>query len=70
MYEEQLAWAQKMIKYITLRKIIHEVCKRWNIKAIIAHNMSFDYRATSKTQRFLTSSKYIFFHTEYLCGIE
>jgi len=62
MYEEQIAAGlRKIVKYITLRKIIREVCERWNIKAIIAHNMSFDYRATSKTQRFLTSSKYRYF---------
>ena len=31
------------------------------VKAIIAHNARFDYRSTTRTQRYLTKSKYRFF---------
>lgn len=52
---------RKMVRYNTARKYISNLCKKYNVKAIIAHNMRFDYRSTNTTQRFLTCSKYRYF---------
>ena len=52
---------RKVVSLFTAKKIFAEVCKQYNVKAVIAHNARFDYRATSKTQRYLTKSKYRFF---------
>ena len=61
-YEDDLkAGLRKMVTYYTARKHIHDLCKKYNIKSIIAHNMRFDYRATTTTQRYLTKSKYRYF---------
>jgi hypothetical protein len=37
------------------------MCELYNIKAIIAHNMGFDYRSCTTTQRYETASKYRYF---------
>ena len=47
--------------YYEIRKHIHDLCEKYNIKAIIAHNMRFDYRSTTTTQRYISYSKYRFF---------
>lgn len=44
-----------------VRKQLHIDCKDFEIAAIIAHNMPFDYRSCSTTQRYLTCSKYRYF---------
>lgn len=62
MYQEQISKGErKIVKFITAKKHIKALCEKYNVKAIIAHNMRFDYRATAKTQRYLTKSKYRFF---------
>ena len=53
--------SRKLVRYNTARKYIKELCDKYNVKAIIAHNMRFDYNACSKTQRYLTKSKYRYF---------
>lgn len=61
-YEEDLqAGARTMVRYNTARKHIANLCGKYNIRAIIAHNARFDYRAVNTTQRYLTSSKYRYF---------
>ena len=61
-YEDDLrAGTRKMVKYVTAKKHIAELCKKYNVRAIIAHNARFDYRATNTTQRYLTCSKYRYF---------
>lgn len=61
-YEEQIRNGERiLVRYNTARRKVHELCKRYNVKAIMAHNMRFDYRATSRTLRYLTKSKYRFF---------
>ena len=52
---------RKMVTYYTAKKYIADLCNKYNIKAIIAHNMRFDYKATATTQRYLTKSKYRYF---------
>lgn len=52
---------RKMVRFSTAKSHIATLCEKYNIKAIIAHNMRFDYRATATTQRYLTKSKYRYF---------
>lgn len=52
---------RKVVRYSTAKKYIRQLCEKYSVKAIIAHNMRFDYRATTRTQRYLTKSKYRFF---------
>ena len=61
-YIEQIKKGErKVVSLYTAKKIFAQACKEYNVKAVIAHNARFDYRATSKTQRYLTKSKYRFF---------
>ena len=52
---------RKVISFYQAKKHIEQLCEKYNIKAIIAHNMRFDYRATTTTQRYLSASKYRYF---------
>lgn len=56
-----LAGSREMVQYVTAKKVIKELCEKYNVRAIIAHNARFDYRATNTTQRYLTCSKYRYF---------
>ena len=57
MYEEQIAAGQrKIVSIFTARRYVHDLCKKYNIKAIIAHNARFDYRSTNYTLRYVTKS--------------
>ena len=61
-YEDDLKnGLRKMVRYSTAKAHIKELCDKYNVKAIIAHNMRFDYKATATTQRYLTKSKYRYF---------
>ena len=61
-YQEQIDKGErKVVTYRTAKKYINELCKKYDVKAIVAHNARFDYRSTTKTQRYLTKSKYRFF---------
>lgn len=61
-YEREIKnGTRKIVKYATAKNTINELCKKYNVKAIIAHNARFDYRATTTTQRYLTKSKYRYF---------
>lgn len=62
MYQEQIDNGErKIVKFATAKRHIKALCEKYNVKAIIAHNMRFDYRSTTRTQRYLTKSKYRFF---------
>lgn len=62
MYEKQIANGErKIVKYSTAKKYINELARKYHIKAMVAHNARFDYRSTTKTQRYLTKSKYRWF---------
>lgn len=52
---------RKMVRLSTARFYIVNLCKKYNIKAIVAHNAPFDYNSTTTTQRFITCSKYRYF---------
>lgn len=61
-YEEDLKnGTRKMVRFLTAKNHINNLCAQYNVKAIIAHNMRFDYKATATTQRYLTKSKYRYF---------
>ena len=61
-YREDLrAGRRKIVRYATAKKYIKDLCEKYNVKAIIAHNMRFDYKATTTTERYLTKSKYRYF---------
>lgn len=52
---------RKVVSLYKAKKHIDELCEKYHIKAIIAHNACFDYRATTTTQRYITKSKYRYF---------
>lgn len=52
---------RKVVSFYEAKKHIDELCEKYHIKAIIAHNARFDYRATTTTQRYITKSKYRYF---------
>ena len=61
-YEDDLrAGIRKLVTFYTARKHILDLIEKYNVRAVIAHNMPFDYRATATTQRYLTKSKYRYF---------
>lgn len=53
--------SRKLRKLKTIKYVLADVCKQYEIKKIVAHNARFDYRSLTLTQRFLTSSKYRYF---------
>ena len=56
-YEEQIAAGQrKIVSIFTARRYVHDLCEKYNVKAIIAHNARFDYRSTNYTLRYVTKS--------------
>lgn len=62
MYEAQIAVGQrKIVSIYTARKHVADLCKKYNVKAIIAHNARFDYRSTNYTIRYVTKSKTRYF---------
>lgn len=61
-YELDLAnGTRKLVSIFTARKHINDLCKQYNVKAIIAHNARFDYKSTNFTMRYITKSKYRYF---------
>ena len=61
-YWEEIKKGERVLKqYKNIKKILADTCKKWEVKAIVAHNMRFDYLSTNTTQRYLTCSKYRFF---------
>ena len=62
MYEQQIAaGSRKIVSIYTARKHIAELCKKYNVKAIIAHNARFDYKSTNGTMRYVSKSKVRYF---------
>ena len=61
-YEEDIANGQhKIVSIFTARRHVRALCEKYNIKAIIAHNARFDYRATNYTMRYITKSAHRYF---------
>lgn len=61
-YERDIKNKTRTIKrFATIKWYINDLCKKYNVKAIIAHNARFDYNALNTTQRYLTCSKFRYF---------
>ena len=61
-YEAQIAAGQrKIVSIYTARRHVQELCDKYGVKAIIAHNARFDYRSTNYTLRYVTKSKSRYF---------
>lgn len=61
-YEKDIAnGARKIVSIFTARSHVRSLCRKYNVKAIIAHNARFDYRATNYTLRYVTKSAYRYF---------
>lgn len=61
-YENQIKAKQRtIIQYSTAKRYIQNLCNKWNIKVVIAHNARFDYKSTSNTIRYITKSEQRFF---------
>ena len=62
MYRAQIEQGFRQVKsWYEIRTHVHKLCDKYSVKAIIAHNMRFDYRSTNTTQRYLTYSRYRYF---------
>lgn len=60
-WDEINAGVRELRSMETIRRKLHEVCKAYDVRAIVAHNARFDYRSTALTKRYLTCSKYRYF---------
>lgn len=60
-WQEIKAGERKLAKFSTIRWKLIDTMKKYDTKTVIAHNASFDYRATNITQRFLADPKYRYF---------
>ena len=62
MYEAEIAAGlRKIVSIYTAKRYVADLCKAYNVKAIIAHNARFDYRSTNCTLRYVTKSKSRYF---------
>ena len=62
MYRAQIEQGFRQVKsWYEIRTHVHKLCDKYSVKAIIAHNMRFDYRSANTTQRYLTYSRYRYF---------
>ena len=62
MYRAQIEQGFRQVKsWYEIRVHVHKLCDKYSVKAIIAHNMRFDYRSTNTAQRYLTYSRYRYF---------
>lgn len=52
---------RKIARFLTIRKKIAELIKKYNITAVMAHNARFDLNALNNTLRYLTKSKMRYF---------
>ena len=52
---------RKLVSVETAKKILAETARKYNVKAVIAHNARFDYRSTANTIRYITKSKNRYF---------
>lgn len=47
---------RKMAWFENVKKVLRKDCKKFNVTAIMAHNMRFDYRSCTRSQRYITKS--------------
>ena len=58
---------RKMAWFENVKKVLRKDCKKFNVTAIMAHNMRFDYRSCTRSQRYITKSANRWF---YAYGVE
>lgn len=62
LYEQGLAdGSYKMVLFSTVKKIIWNLMKEYNITKVFAYNCHFDRNALNKSQRYISKSKYRWF---------
>lgn len=62
MYHNDIENSKRIVKnWFDIKCEVANLCKKYNVKAIMAHNTNFDYRACNTTQRYITKSKYRYF---------
>ena len=66
-FKEIADGSRKLAWFENVRKVLKKDCKNFEVGAIMAHNMRFDYRSCTRTERYLTKSKTRWF---YPYGIE
>lgn len=52
---------RKLVSVETAKRILAETARKYNVKAVIAHNARFDYRSTANTIRYIIKSKNRYF---------
>lgn len=60
-YEDIKKGERTVATLYEIRKTLCELCKAYEVKAIVAHNARFDYGVCNSTQRYITKSKYRYF---------
>ena len=61
-YEEELkSGIRKMAKLSTIKKVLAQLMREYSTNIVVAHNARFDYRSTTKTQRYITKSENRYF---------
>ena len=61
-YEAQIAKGEIVVaNWYEIRQAFRTMCEEHKVHAVIAHNMRFDYRSCTLTQRYETASKYRYF---------
>ena len=50
-----------LTSFFSIKREVRKILQKYEIKAVVAHNMGFDYRALNLTERYITSSKYRYF---------
>lgn len=61
-YVADIADGKRTLKrFKNIKKQLRMDCIEYEVEAIMAHNMRFDYRSLTTTQRWLTKSKYRYF---------
>ena len=67
-YWEEIRTGKRQLKqFRTIKSIFREVCQKYSVNKVYAHNARFDYRSCTLTQRYLTNSKSRYF---FPCGTE
>lgn len=52
---------RKVARFFFIQSVIYNLCRKYDIKAIIAHNMRFDYNALNNTAQVLTEGRKKYF---------
>ena len=55
---ELILGSRELVTYYQAKKHIANLCEEYDVKAIMAHNAMFDYKATRNTQKFLINGEY------------